>query len=172
VTSDFYTMPWVHTGHATDPLARRFKGTVCHGNTPFDVPFMSKVQNDLWIGGVITGLVLPPFVRHVVSLFPWEHYEFGDEPPSTELRVDMQDSENQGFEMVEALAGWVNECRRSGPVLVHCQGGLNRSALIVARSLYDKGFGSGEQIIAHLRAVRSPAVLCNKHFEREVRSWS
>jgi protein-tyrosine phosphatase len=173
--TDWYAgqSPWVHTGHRTDPTVRRFKGVTLHGDMRFDVPFITQITDDLWQGGCVTGLALPPFIRHVVSLFPWEHYDFGDndEPPLSELRVNMRDSEEQTLENVEPLAVWVNHCRATGPVLVHCQAGLNRSALIVAKALHLSGFGDGQTILAHLREVRSPAVLCNKGFEREVLSW-
>jgi len=54
---------------------------------------------------------------------------------------------------------------------VHCQAGLNRSSLIVAKALWLNGFGTGNQIIKHIRATRSPACFCNEAFEAEVKSW-
>lgn len=163
---------------ATDPTTRRMKGVAFHGNTPFDVPFISEVGDNLWQGGCETGLLLPGNIRHVVSLYPWERYRIKKNRNIilSELYVEMFDSEDQGVEQVEAIARWVNECRQSGPVLVHCQAGLNRSSLVAARALFLSGSGGcmldGDEIVAHLRAARSPAALCNPAFEAEVRSWS
>jgi protein-tyrosine phosphatase len=155
----------------TDPETKRMTGTAMHGNTPFDVPFISKVGHNLWQGGCETGLVLPRHIKHLVSLYPWERYAIRRRLKS-ELYVEMFDSEEQGYEQVDALANWINLCRTSGAVLVHCQAGLNRSSLVAARALYLEGPGSGDLIINHLRDARSPACLCNAAFEAEVRSWS
>jgi protein-tyrosine phosphatase len=154
----------------TDPTLRRFKGVAFHGDTPFDVPFVSQIADGLWQGGCVDGLVLPEWISHLVSLYPWKRYIL-KHPLKSELYVTMMDTQDQGFTEVSRLARWVNQCRRSGPTLVHCQAGLNRSALIVAKALHYKKFGDGEKILHHLRDTRSPAVLCNKAFEAEVLSW-
>jgi len=76
----------------------------------------------------------------------------------------MYDSEEQTFEQIEALARWVNVCRTTGPVLGHCQAGLNRSSLVAARALMFEGM-SADDSIATVRKRRSPACLCNQAFE-------
>ena len=81
----------------------------------------------------------------------------------------MYDSEDQALEQVEAIARWVNACRETGPVLVHCQAGLNRSSLVVARALMLAG-KSAEDAISTLREKRSPACLCNHAFEEYLRA--
>jgi len=178
MTWPYTNNPWVHSNQPgdledmkTDPTRRRFKGVAFHGDTPFDVPFVSQIDDDLWQGGCTDGLVLPCEISHLVSLYPRERYAL-KHPLKSELYVTMNDSIDQGFADVNRLARWVNQCRRTGPVLVHCQAGLNRSALIVAKALWYKKFGCGEKILAHLRCTRSPAVLCNKAFETEVLSWN
>lgn len=154
----------------TDPSHARMTGIAAHGNTPFDVPYISLIADNLWQGGCTTGLVLPPYIEHVVSLYPWERYAFNHELGS-ELYVKMYDSSSQGYEQLDAIANWINLCRQSGPVLVHCQAGLNRSSLLAARALRLSEGWSGDSIVAHLRDFRSPAVLCNRAFEEKVRSW-
>ena len=57
-----------------DPRERRMRGYARHGNTPFDVPFVSQITDNLWTGGCEDGLVLPANIAHVVSLYPWETY--------------------------------------------------------------------------------------------------
>lgn len=54
-----------------------------------------------------------------------------------------------------------------GPVLVHCQAGLNRSGVVSALVLIERGH-SPREAVDLLRARRSPAVLCNESFERFV----
>jgi protein-tyrosine phosphatase len=148
-----------------DPQEKRMVGVAIHGNTPFDVPYVSQIAPDLWTGGCADGLILPRDIEHVVSLYPWERYDARHEVRSV-LSVRMYDSLGQTFEQVNAIASWVNVCRRSGPVLVHCQAGLNRSALVAARALMLDGM-TGAEAVALLREKRSSAVLCNPAFK----SW-
>jgi protein-tyrosine phosphatase len=173
--------PWVHYTEdgmdKTDPRTRRFKGRTFHGDMDFDVPFMSVVDErkpglpyPLWQGGCEGWLVLPKDIKHVVSLYTGERY-IVEHDLLSETYISMADSTDQGTGQVSLLAEWVNLCRQTGSVLVSCQAGLNRSSLIVAKSLHLNGFGSGDEIVEHLRKVRSPAALCNPAFEKEVRSW-
>lgn len=147
-----------------DPLSRRMRGVAVHGNTPFDVPYVTPVAENLWTGGCEQGLVLPTEVQHVVSLYPWEWYEEQHELRSS-LFVRMYDSIEQTFDQVVGLARWVNTCRADGLTLVHCQAGLNRSALVAATALVLAGDHDPAEAIATLREKRSPAVLCNPAFE-------
>lgn len=147
-----------------DPLAQRMAGIAVHGDTPFDVPYISEIADNLWQGGCANGLILPRNIRHVVSLYPWESYTTRHEVKS-ELSVVMYDSEHQAFAQVDAIAAWVNSCRADGPTLVHCQAGLNRSSLVAARALMLDGM-SAVDAIELLRTKRSPACLCNASFER------
>ena len=94
----------------TDPLTRRMKGVAYHGDTPFDVPYMTEIDARLWQGGCETGMILPANITHVVSLYPWERYEI-QHTVDSELYVQMYDSEAQGFEQVDMLAAWINACR-------------------------------------------------------------
>ena len=58
-----------------DPTIQRMKGTTVHGRIAFDVPFISEIAHNLWQGGCEDGLILPDFIQHVVSLYPWESYQ-------------------------------------------------------------------------------------------------
>ncbi|OZC80242.1 protein tyrosine phosphatase [Rhodococcus sp. 06-418-5] len=147
-----------------DPQQQRMSGVAFHGNTPFDVPFISEIAPNLWQGGCRRGLVLPEFITHLVSLYPWEAYTYEHDIDSA-INVRMYDSHEQGIEQVDSLAAWVNTCRKSGAVLVHCQAGLNRSSLVVARALMLEG-ATAADAIATIREKRSPACLCNETFER------
>lgn len=152
---------------ANDPTIQRMTGTAVHGDTPFDVPFISNIEGNLWQGGCQTGLQLPHFIKHVVSLYPWESYRINHDVDSM-LVVKMYDSLEQSFDEVEAIANWINVAKKSGPVLVHCQAGLNRSSLVAARSLMLEG-RTADEAISLLRTQRSEACLCNPVFEAYLR---
>lgn len=153
---------------SVDPRERRMSGVALHGMTPFDVPYVSEIEGNLWQGGCQNGLVLPDEIQHVVSLYPWEHYTRAHEVRSM-LSVRMYDSTEQGYEQVDAIARWVNTCRADGPTLVHCQAGLNRSSLVAARALMLMPGYSADTAIALIRERRSPACLCNPAFEEWLR---
>lgn len=146
-----------------DPTLVRMSGTAIHGNTPFDVPFMSEIMPGLYQGGCQTGLIMPHFIHHVVSLYPWERYKI-EHNIDSELYVRMYDSVEQGYEQVEEIAQWAFKRWQDGNVLIHCQAGLNRSSLIAARVLMLSGY-TAKEAIAKLRKSRSPACLCNPAFE-------
>ena len=153
---------------AVDPLRQRITGTTVHGDMDFDAPYMTEVADNLWQGGCAEGLVLPAFIDHVLSLFPWEAYEVRHHLTSFR-EVRMYDDADQALEeTVPELATWVNRCRQTGPTLVHCQAGLNRSGVVVAYALMLDGMSAAEAI-ARIRERRSPAVLCNPQFERWLR---
>lgn len=148
-----------------DPRHQRMVGTARHGNTPFDVPYMSHVEGNLYQGGCATGLVLPPNIDHVISLYPWEQYQMTRQLKSVTFHW-LYDDDKTPPAIVTAIAKWVRLCMEDAPTLLHCQAGLNRSGLVAALVLMLGGRSAAESI-AHLRESRSPAVLCNKGFE----SW-
>jgi hypothetical protein len=127
----------------------------------FSIPLATHVEGNLWQGGCWPGVRVPDEFVYVLSLFPWEKYDIG---PDTERdEVTMYDATHQGFEQVEELAAKVVDKLAEGPVLVHCQAGLNRSGLISARALMLMG-DPAATAVAKLRK-RSPIVLCNSAFE-------
>lgn len=160
-------MPHGVTDPRTDPTQVRFRGTTVHRNMDFDMPFMSKVDDGLWLGGCVSQpqgrLLLPKFVKHVVCLIDFDRYDIQHNLRSYMVYA-LQDSLDQQLDRVDALARWVNECRADAPTLVHCQAGLNRSGLVVARALILDDVAPAEAI-SRLRSLRSPAVLCNPAFE-------
>lgn len=150
------------------------QGVTIHGDIEFNCPPISFIDKNLWQGGYVPGVSLPPHFQHIISLYPWKRWKLSRTCMDTEVYISMLDAEDQAMDQVDALARLVNTCRLSGPVFVHCQAGLNRSSLVVARSLFlqgGEGNETGEEIVRYLRAARSPAVLCNPAFEAEVLSW-
>lgn len=146
-----------------DPREQRMVGIAYHGNTPFDVPFISRISGNLWQGGCENGLVLPAHIKHVVSLYPWERYTVRHELDSF-VEVRLYDAgELPNVAQLTALADWINVCAATAPTLVHCQAGLNRSGLLAGLALVRSGM-DGADAINLLRDSRSPAVLCNRTF--------
>lgn len=149
----------------TDPLTQRMRGIAYHGNTPFDVPFISHIEDNLYTGGCENYLFLPLEIEHVISLYPWEQYDLHDNV-QTNLSIRMYDDSNgPNVKVLNRIADWAIECLNDGPTLIHCQAGLNRSALVAAYTLIRSGQYSPVEAIKILRDSRSPAVLCNKTFE-------
>lgn len=153
-----------------NPETRRMVGVALHGNTPFDVPFISHIEGNLYTGGCATGLVLPEHIEFVISLYPWERYTVRHEGVHRwEYRMyDSADGNGPSADDVTKAALQVCQALDKGPTLVHCQAGLNRSALIAATALWARGMNIGEAIDL-LRERRSPAVLCNPAFEARLR---
>lgn len=80
-----------------DPQRQHMVGISAHGYQRFDVPFISEVLPDLWLGGCEDGLILPAFISNLVSLSPWETYTVRHELRRT-LEVRMLDSVDQAFQ--------------------------------------------------------------------------
>ena len=127
----------------------------------------SEIVPGLWQGGYKHGLVLPVFIKNLVCLYTADCYDLP--PDVTRYAFDMQDSIEQTFEQVDDIASLVNRLREDGPVLVHCQAGIDRSALIVCRTLMLEGM-SAEDAITLIREKRTKSCLCNPMFEEWLRS--
>jgi hypothetical protein len=145
----------------------RIRGYVPHaqrrGLDPnLDVPLISHVIGNLWQGGCMDGVCLPPSFKYVVSLYPWEQYVLA--PDTERVEIEMYDSLEQGMEAVDEAAEQVRQFMKQGKTLVHCQAGLNRSGLVAARALILDGL-TPAVAIALLRDHRSKLVLCNETFE-------
>lgn len=153
-----------------DPTILHMSGVAYHGNTPFNVPYMSHIEGNLYQGGIdqTLGLQLPHYIKHLVSLYPWESYQIKHDLDSVVI-VKMFDSLDQSLEQVDAIAAMINIAKKSGPVLVHCQAGLNRSSLVLARALMLDG-KTADEAINLIRSHRSEACLCNSAFEQHLRS--
>jgi hypothetical protein len=148
----------------TDFTSHHIEGIAREGNTPFNVPLITKFDDTLWQGGCINGVSLNGQFRHIVSLYPWERFNPGRELDSF-LEVRLYDCGTIPDPIqLRWLAGWINRCRKTGPVLVHCQAGLNRSGLLTGLALVLDGMKPADAI-AQMRKQRCSAVLCNKAFE-------
>ena len=156
---------------AFDAIGRRVTGVTTHGGHVLDMPLMSEILPGLWMGGCEDGVTLPGVFDFVLSMYPWEKYEL-HEDVLQRLEIAMYDQRGKvDGDLVLDVAGLVNEWRKQGTVLVHCQAGLNRSGLVTATALVLDGWDPAAAI-AHLRDRRGPAVLCNPDFEAWVLAQS
>lgn len=142
----------------------------------FKCPLITQVDGNLWQGGTPATLnqghygsqatvqaTLPSEFKSVLNLYPWEKYVV---PEGVNYReAELYDSSDMpSTEHLEELADWVNARRKEGPVLVHCQAGLNRSGLVAGLALVRSG-GEPHDVINMMREKRTPLVLCNEAFE-------
>jgi hypothetical protein len=135
----------------------------------FKVPLISHIIGNLYVGGYLPGVRLPDGFRHVISLYQWGRYQLG--PNTGRLEVEMYDSADlESSDKIEEVVDLACRALDSGPTLIHCQAGLNRSNLIAALTLRSYYGYSPEAAIALLRKQRAPHVLCNKTFERFILS--
>lgn len=165
--------------YTTDPTVRRIRGYYWEGydyetrehsgsKTFYDVPVISEIFNGLWVGGIDDGLVLPTSITDVISLHDHSAYTINHDLRS-HLYMKMVDSPDQELHFLKGLSRWIlSRYYSGGTVLVHCHMGLNRSNVAVAAALMVSGYRA-EDAINLLREKRSPASLCNTHFERYLR---
>ena len=148
-----------------DPFTHFIQGEAAHGGW-FDMPVITHVKDNLYHGGFVDNLDLGDAFDVIVSMYPWEKYPTNGET----FQFKMYD----GYDVDTATLGLaVAEAEKAlnagKKVLVHCQAGLNRSSLVVARILMRQGM-TADEAIALLREKRSPTVLCNRTFEAYLRS--
>lgn len=146
-----------------DLTTHHIEGIARMGNKKFFVPLFSHIVGNLYTGGCPV-VQAPKDFRFIVCLYPWEPYEIHDHQMRTSIKL-YDHGEVPDETTVRILARHVNECCKIGPTLVHCQAGLNRSALVAAVALIETGMKAVDAI-ALLREKRCDAVLCNQHFER------
>lgn len=139
------------------------EGIARMGNKTFRVPLISQIDGNLWQGGCPVG-VAPKEFCFIVNLYPWEPYRTHDHQIVLAARL-YDHGEIPDERLLLLLARHVNQCRAIGPTLVHCQAGLNRSALVAGLALIESGM-LPQSTINLLREKRCDAVLCNEAFEK------
>jgi hypothetical protein len=150
--------------------ARRINGIAYWGNTSFDVAAATQLDSFFWQGAspAEVGAPLPEHFRYVLNLFPSESYGLREGTQIRAVRL-MDGSTVPDRAVLDDLVNWVVRSISKGPTLVHCQVGLNRSALIAGLVLVREYGMTPDDAIAMLRRIRSPAVLCNPAFEQWLR---
>lgn len=111
-----------------------------------------------------------PVVINMCGVFPW-----GTPQDRTVFAValhDIQEAEALPPRRVfEAFLDSIHVEASSRPSYWHCHAGLNRSGLALAAYLHRYHGMRISDAILHLRAERSPLVLCNALFEQTLRQW-
>lgn len=149
-----------------DLNTHRIEGIARMGNKVFSVPLYSHIVGNLWTGGCPVDSV-PDEFKFVVCLYPWESYRVPME--TTHLKAMLYDAEDMpDKDVLYALADYVNAVSKIGMTLVHCQAGLNRSALVATLALMRSGM-TADGAINLMREKRCDAVLCNQAFETWLR---
>lgn len=172
-----YTLDSNGVKYTTDPTKRRIRGYYYETRgdksskkVAYDVPVISRIWDGLWVGGIDDGLVLPAYITDVVSLHDYSSYTINHDLRS-HLYLKMEDSPDQKLDFLESLAEWIWDRYVHGDqLLVHCHMGLNRSNVAVAAALMVSGWRA-EAAVQELRDKRSPASLCNSHFEKYLLDW-
>lgn len=156
---------WVNEA-STDPMVVMQYGFTVHGGMEISCPFISHIKDNLYVGGVVRGMMLPREIEYIISMYVSESYMWHENVKDFRF-YEMRDSTNQSLswigEPVEVLLDFLSK----GKTLIHCQAGLNRSGLVAALALCRLGM-KPQEAIDLLRSKRSPAVLCNKAFEAHV----
>lgn len=106
-----------------------------------------------------------PRFDKILNLYKWGDYVV---PSGTErITVTLYDGYDvdptQIDSLVKIVTDWIDG---DFEVLVHCQAGLNRSSLVVARVLMDYYGMTADEAIDFIREKRSPMCLCNDNFRR------
>ena len=151
-----------------DLTSHHIEGIAREGNRPFRVTLLSHITGNLWTGGCPQHGA-PKEFQFIINLYPWEAYPIHDHQIVTVARL-YDHGQVPDQRILRTLASHVNECMKIGPTLVHCQAGLNRSALIAGLALVHGGMDP-DKAIALLREKRCDAVLCNSTFDQWLRAY-
>lgn len=152
------------SSHHIEGMARAAKERGwSNDRSSFQVPLISHIEGNLWTGGWLPDVTLPPEFKNVLSLFPWEKYKM---PVGCHYyEATMYDAaEMPSPEQLDAVVTLAAQLVEEGQTLIHCQAGLNRSGLVAALVLVKLG-RTGREAIDLLREKRCEVVLCNQIFE-------
>lgn len=159
-----------------DTVSQKVEGWLPDGRY-IDIPLVSHVVDNLYVGGYDLRADLGDFFSHIFSLYKWESYKnTGNlDPDTVHMEWTMYDGHGEilamdknenPVDLGEIVYQILSALSKGGNVLIHCQAGINRSNLLSALVLRAwKGMTSAEAI-ALLREKRSELVLANKTFER------
>lgn len=126
-----------------------------------------QIVTRLWVGSK------PPFDRHLPAFSMLVLCAEELQPPHVAfqgelVRCPIYDTtalpQTHWHHAVQASRRVADELRRGGRVLVTCQMGLNRSALVASLAILQIMKMPPAQIIQLVRARRSANALCNPHF--------
>ncbi len=127
----------------------------------------SEIEPGLWIGACPGG-ESPLFAQAILNLFGLTAYDVRCAAYREERLLDLDVPDEA---VLESLVDWVHEQREQGrTVLVHCQEGRNRSALVVALYLKHHRDMRAADAIQLIREKRGSSALYNGAFVRYLHS--
>jgi hypothetical protein len=139
------------------------------------VPLLSHIEDQLYVGmspcywGGGHEVFSSIFDFYSGCLLDDDEDRYQAAPHTTHHHLRIHDGhELPSKALVDEIAAKIVQAARSGPTLVHCQMGINRSNLFAAVALHQMG-RSMDDAILFLRSQRYPFVLMNWHFERFLR---
>ena len=109
-------------------------------------------------------------VVNLCGVFPWGD-PFGRIVMTLPMLDALEDRLMPSREEIERFVDGLHAWASNEPTYWHCHAGLNRSGIAVATYLHRHRGMRISDAIEHLRARRSPMVLCNSTFERCLRAW-
>jgi hypothetical protein len=134
---------------------------------PSDNGRYSEIEPGVWIGAC-PGERSPAFAQAILNLFGLKPYPVSCAAYREERLLDLDVPDRA---VLHELADWVHTQREQGrTVLVHCQEGRNRSALVVGLYLVRYRGLRGTEAIELIRQKRGASALYNGAFERYLRS--
>lgn len=154
---------------------------------PWDLVATSVKGGELWLGGIhcqFGGVAEGPggvYESQHGNAFPEDRFDVvlsltdqpGYEPTRGALhvyRIADADLDPVHHTKLDYLADRVRKDVHDGrKVLVRCQAGINRSALVVGLTMLKIRAMSVDEYLAHVREIRSPYVLMNRSFVRYLR---
>jgi protein-tyrosine phosphatase len=156
-------------------MSRGLRRSLANIGVSTSVSQMSEIVPGLFVGSK------PDPGRHsgvdVIVLAALEYQPSAELFPGVEvIHVPLDDAPNRLLrndeiaDATEAGSRVARRLRAGRRVLVSCQMGLNRSALIVALAMYEVYGMSADEIIARLRKERGAWALSNLNFERLLRA--
>lgn len=135
-----------------------------HSGNYVNLPLISHITDNLYVGGHDRNADLGDFFTHVFSFYVFEDKYLTDETTYHE-GFHMYDSHNVDVDTLDdAVKKIVAALEEGGNVLVHCQAGINRSNLAATRALMEWKGLTARQAIGMLREKRGRVVLSNSSF--------
>lgn len=130
--------------------------------------WISKIYNNLYMGGCFNGLALPSHIKHIVSLETDMRYDTTGLDITYQVFPMLDIEEKPIYQNFMKPAEIAYQHFLTGEnVLIHCQAGINRSGLVTAATLFKIGF-SPEEAIDLIRQQRFSECLGNEYFERAI----
>lgn len=150
-----------------DLTSHHIEGFTKPGRLGISLPLFSHIHENLWVGGRPEGEVPERFQFIINCIGNDDDPPYIIHPHQIYTRIPLIDKLDPALmptaEILWHLRVYIAGCLDIGSTLVHCKGGINRSALMAALALMTTGM-SAKTAIALLREKRHEALLSNETF--------